>query len=214
LFILGCQVYRYLRISTREEKQQTKWFLMGFVFALALDFVSEALGEYNPYHSEVGLAIFAFVPLGLGVAILRYRLWDIDLIIRRTMQYTLLTGLLSLVYFGGVALLQAALAVIGGQSSAVVIVVTTLAIAALFNPLRRRIQDFIDRRFYRQKYDAEQALADFAAAARAETDLAQLSGRLTFTVQQTLMPERLSLWLLGAPEMKKAVGNQGDPYAK
>jgi hypothetical protein len=195
LFILGCQVYRYLRISTREEMQQTKWFLMGFALALALDTISQALGEANPFHSEISLAIFAFVPLGLTVAILRYRLWDIDVVIRRTLQYSILTGLLTLVYLGGVTVLQAALPAVGGQSPAIVIVVTTLAIAALFNPLRRRIQDFIDRRFYRQKYDAEKALAEFASTTRSETNLGQLSWQLVDTVQRILKPESSTLWL-------------------
>ena len=113
---------------------------------------------------------------------------------------SILTGLLSLVYFGGVALLSA----FGGQSSPVVIVITTLAIAALFNPLRRRVQDFIDRRFYRRKYDAEKALAEFAAAARSETDLAQLSERLTGTVQDTLQPGQVSLWLQAASKSKES----------
>jgi hypothetical protein len=133
--------------------------------------------------------------LSLAIAITRYRLFDIDVIIRKTLVYSLLTGLLSLAYFGGVALLQALLAAVGGQLSAAVIVVTTLAIAALFNPLHRRIQDFIDRRFYRQKYDTEKALAQFTAAARSETDLDQLSNHLTNTVRQTLQPEQVSLWL-------------------
>jgi hypothetical protein len=140
--------------------------------------------------------LIAALPFTLTIAILRYRLFEIDLIIRRTLQYSLLTALLSLVYFGGVALLQALLSVVGGQrSSPVVIVLTTLAIAALFNPLRRRLQDFIDRRFYRQKYNAERALADFAAAARSETDLAQLSIQLTHTIQETLQPYEVMLWL-------------------
>jgi hypothetical protein len=148
----------------------------------------------NLWNFLFALGMFAF-PAAIATAILRYRLYDIELIIRRTLQYSLLTGLLSLVYFGGVALLQSLLSAFGGQSSAVVIVVTTLAIAALFHPLRRRVQGFIDQRFYRQKYNAEKALADFATAARSETNLAQLSDYLTSTVQETLQPDQVSLWL-------------------
>jgi hypothetical protein len=134
--------------------------------------------------------------LSLAVAILRYRLWDIDLLIRRTLQYSLLSGLLALAYFGGVVVLQGILGPLTGQAdSPLVAVLTTLGVAALFNPLRTRIQDFIDRRFYRQKVDAEKALAAFAAAARSETDMAQLSARLTGTIEETLQPERVNLWL-------------------
>ena len=106
LFILGCQVYRYRRVSTREEKQQTKWFLSGFVFFIVLSTLSEALGRLNPFADEVGLLIFVFVPLSIGIAILRYRLWDIDIIIRKTLVYSVLTALLALIYFGGVVLVQ------------------------------------------------------------------------------------------------------------
>jgi hypothetical protein len=141
-------------------------------------------------------------PVAAGVSVLKYRLYDVDVIIRKTLVYTLLSGLLGLVYFGGVALLQGLLTAgdaDGGQPSPVVIVVTTLAIAALFNPLHKRIQDFIDRRFYRRKYDADKALAEFAAAARSQTDLAQLSAQLTGTVQETLQPEQIALWLRTSP---------------
>jgi hypothetical protein len=119
----------------------------------------------------------------------------IDFIIRKTLLYSLLTGALSIVYFSGVAILQAALDMAGEHPSPAVIVLITLSLAVLFNPLRRRIQDFIDRRFYRQKYNAEKALGEFAAAARSETDLAHLSNHLTKTVRQALQPEHLTLWL-------------------
>jgi hypothetical protein len=135
------------------------------------------------------------LPVTVGIAILRYRLFDIDLLIRRTLQYTLVTGLLALVYFGGITLLQAIFTSLSRQQSSLAIALSTLTIAALFNPVRKQVQVFIDRRFYRQKYDAEQALAEFAAAARNETDLGKLSSQMIGAVQDTLQPGTMSLWL-------------------
>ena len=140
----------------------------------------------------IGMATF---PVAIGIAILRYRLYDIDIIIRRTVQYAILTGLLALVYYGSVVVLQSLVENLTGAQSPLVIVLSTLAIAALFNPLRTRIQDFIDRRYYRQKYDAEQALARFADTARDEVDLDQLTTALLKMVEETLQPNQVSLWL-------------------
>jgi hypothetical protein len=140
------------------------------------------------------LSILA-IPAAIAIAILRYRLYDIDLIIRRTLVYSLLTGLLSLVYFGGVALSQNFLTGDRGQLPPFVIVLTTLAIATLFNPLRRRMQETIDRRFYRQKYDAEKALGEFSTSVRSSTDLIQLSNNLVSVVSNTLQPDSINLWL-------------------
>lgn len=195
LFIFGCQVYRYLRVSSQEEKQQTKWFLFGFVFFLVLSTVSDSLGSTNPYQNEVGLLIFAFVPLSVGVAILRYRLFDIDILIRRTLTYAIVAAVLALVYFGSVILLQQVFATLSGQRSEIITVLSTLAIAALFVPLRNRVQNTIDKRFNRKKYDAQQVLQKFGVTVRDETDLEKLTGRLIEVVDETMQPKSLSVWL-------------------
>jgi hypothetical protein len=135
------------------------------------------------------------LPVSFTLAILRSHLWDIDLLIRKTLVYTFLTVVLALVYFGGVAVLQNLLTAVIGHQSSVAIVISTLAIAALFNPLRKRIQDFIDLRFYRQKYNAEQTLAEFAVTARDEVDARVLTNSLLKVVEATVQPVKISIWL-------------------
>jgi hypothetical protein len=213
------QVYRYIKVSDQVQRQQAKWVAAGLIpvtfgfmangfllFAASSNSGMERVVFYLVRAPVVNLCL-AFLPICIGISILRYRLWDIDLVIRRTLVYSLLTGLLSLIYFGGVALLQGSLSTVGSRSSPAVIVVTTLVIAALFNPLRRRIQDFIDRRFYRQKYDAEYALSQFAAAAQSPTDLEQLSSQLIVTVHHILQPEHISLTLINT----QGNASLGDP---
>jgi hypothetical protein len=139
----------------------------------------------------VGLAL----PICLAIAILRYRLFDIDVIIRKTLVYTVLTGVLALVYFGLVVVLQSIVDATGGQQSTLVIVISTLVIAALFAPLRRAVQNVIDRRFFRKKYDAEQVLNQFVASARNETDMDVLTAELEHAVRETLQPTLVSVWL-------------------
>jgi hypothetical protein len=139
--------------------------------------------------------LFTIVPLALVVSILRYRLWDMDILINRTLVYGLLTGLLGGTYFGSVVLLQMAFRGATGQSSDLAIVISTLVIAALFIPLRRRIQNVIDRRFYRRRYDTAQTLAAFGARIRDEVDVNRLTAELAGVVEQTMEPAHASIWL-------------------
>jgi hypothetical protein len=134
------------------------------------------------------------IPVGLGISLLRYKLFDVDTVIRKTVLYAILTVFLALVYFGIIVVLQQVMTPLTGDSDAAV-VLSTLTIAALFLPLRRRVQAAIDRRFYRRKYDAEQVLAQFAATVRDETDLDALTAELLRVIQETMEPETLSIWL-------------------
>jgi hypothetical protein len=194
-------IHNALTMRDAVSRAQIRWGLGGVIFGfgtLTLMFLGSTAGLIKDYGIFNMLITIATTVMGsmLAVAILRYRLFDIDVIIRKTLVYTLLSGLLGLVYFGSVVLLQNLVGGLAPQNSPLVIVFSTLLIAALFNPLRRRIQEFIDRRFYRRKYDAEKALAEFAAAARSETDLEQLTTRLTGSVRETLQPAHTVLWLI------------------
>jgi hypothetical protein len=144
-----------------------------------------------------GLLVIPSIHIATGIAILRYRLYDIDRIINRTLVYGSLTVMLALIYFGGVATTQAIFGALTGQEEQppMAVVVSTLVIAALFMPLRRRIQSFIDRRFYRRKYDPRKTLEAFSAQLRDETDLDRLGDELMGVVQQTMQPTHVSLWL-------------------
>jgi hypothetical protein len=207
---LYAQVFRYRHVSNPIERQQTKWVVTGLLVWMAYLVFStfpwlaqqnlpagEPLPGWVPLTSAGWWLSLNILPLSLSIAMLRYRLFDVDVIIRRTLQYALLTGLLALVYFGVVVVLQTVFRGVTGQQSQVVIVISTLAIAALFNPLRVRVQDFIDRRFYRAKYDAEQTLTQFAATARDEVDMDKLTDALLGAVEETMQPDNVSLWLKG-----------------
>jgi hypothetical protein len=138
---------------------------------------------------------FMLVPLSIGVAVLRSHLFDIDLLINRTLVYGSLSTVLVALYFGGIVLLQRLFVALTSEQSTLAVVASTLLIAALFNPLRRRIQSFIDRRFYRSKYDARKTLEDFSQQLRNETDLKALRGDLVGVVRETMQPAHVSLWL-------------------
>ena len=197
--IFACQVYRFRRVSTPIERQQTKWFLLGFGLIVALAPVTvflDSTGRDGFLSDVTDVALWMPLYFGLAIAILRYRLWDLDVVIRKTLVYTALTALLALIYFGGVVLLQRLFGTLTGVAqSPLAVVVSTLAIAALVGPLRRRIQDTIDRRFFRKKYDAQRVLAQFAVTARDETNLDALTTELARVVQETLQPEQVSVWL-------------------
>ena len=193
VFCVAAIFIRYRR-ATGIEREQIKWLFYAFGIFLVLFAANLFFSNWGWVGIVFSFAIMA-VPLAIGVSILRYRLWDIDVLIRRTITYGFLTLVLGLSYFGSVILLQGIFERLFGGNSQVVIVFSTLLIAALFNPLRIRIQAVIDRRFYRQKYDAEQAVASFSSAARSEVDQPALTDRLIEVVSESVQPESISLWL-------------------
>jgi hypothetical protein len=182
--------------SRGEERQQIKWFTFAAAFVPVWFMTNGPIERVSPVlFAVMDALVIAAVPVAAGIAILRYRLYDIDLLINRTLVYGALTVTLALSYLGGVAVLQALLRNAAGQGSQLAVVASTLAIAVLFSPLRRRVQAFVDRRFYRQKYDAERVLAGFSARLRAETDLDRLGDDLVGVVHETVQPAHVSLWL-------------------
>jgi hypothetical protein len=191
--------YNIRRSHDPVARVQYRWLALGLVVGLGPYFLWPVLPIFQDMGTR-GLLNAAttllsiLLPVALAIGILRYRLFDIDVIIRRTTSYAILTGLLLLVYFGSVVVLQRLLAPITGESQAAV-VLSTLLIAALFLPLRRRVQNAIDRRFFRKKYDAEQVLAAFAATVRDETDLDALTAELVRVIQETMQPEFVTVWL-------------------
>ncbi len=204
--IMLTQIYRYVRVSNLVQRQQTKWVVFAISIILLVEAGFSLFGLFFPSLNQPGsfyllvyntTSSFALllIPLSLGIAILRYRLWDIDIIINRTLVYGSLTPTLAIVYTGLVIVLESLLHGLISQTNDIAIVASTLAIAALFQPLRKRIQTIIDRRFYRRKYDAAKTLAAFNATLRNEVDLNQLRERLIAVVQETMEPEHVSLWL-------------------
>ena len=210
-------ILRYRR-SLGERRQQIKWIAFaasfvgfGFVIAMAsglivLAFAPESWGSANtpPLWFDllfsVVLVSFGGVPIAVGAAVLRYRLYDIDLIINRALVYGALSVLLAATYFGGVVGLQAVVRSLTAQGSTLAVVASTLGIAALFVPLRRRVQGFVDRSFYRRKYDAAKTLEAFNTRLREETDLDALCSDVVGVVRRTMQPAHVSLWLRPDPE--------------
>jgi hypothetical protein len=217
------QIYRYTRVSGPVQRQQTKWVVFGLAATTLVIFGREipllifpSLSASSSFYFLLSTYVYPpgllLIPLTLGVAILRYRLWDIDTIINKALVYGGLSLLLAAVYLGLIVGLESLFGLVSGQASQpVVIVVSTLVIAALFQPLRHRVQAIIDRRFYRHKYDAARTLAAFSATLQNEVDLSQLSEQLVTVVQETMQPASVSLWLRPSSQERKPGTNQLSP---
>jgi len=208
-FALGAiviQLYRYHYISTPQQRQQTKWAMFGVSIAVAGNILPRLLYYFVLFPLTGGSSLayalqdilimgsMLAIPFTLGIAVLHYRLWDIDVFINRALVYSTLTATLGLIYVGLILGLQFLLRGLIKQTNDIALVASTLAIVGLFQPLRRRIQTLIDRRFYRQKYDANKTLAAFSTVIRNEMDLNQLSEHLVAVVQETMQPAHVSLW--------------------
>jgi hypothetical protein len=203
--VLACLLVAVILVVARfdgargAERQQIKWFTYAAAVLLVTLFFSSpviAWGLPGWMSFPLGIAGLCAIPLAVGIAILRYRLYDIDRIINRTLVYVALTAILAGIYVAGVAASQGFVRALTGQEqSQLAIVAFTLVIAALFSPLRRRIQSFIDRRFYRRRYDARKTLEAFSVTLRDETDLDALNDDLVGVVRETMQPAHVSLWL-------------------
>jgi hypothetical protein len=215
--LVWSQVYRYRRVSSPEQRQQTKWVVFGTALGVAGTFPTQLPVDLSWVGGDTPLTLlflsagfslsFMLLPLSIGVAVLRSRLFDVDVLINRTLVYVVLSATLAAVYFGGIVLLQRIFSGFTGEerSPQLAIVASTLAIAALFDPLRRRIQSLIDRRFYRRKYDARKTLESFSAKLRNETDLDALSEDLVSAVREAVQPAYASLWLRPRAEANRSM---------
>jgi hypothetical protein len=206
-------VLRYRRAGS-EVREQIKWVAFAALFVGVLFVITigasvvlvptSASGREPPWLAfldQVGFISFAGVPIAMGIAVLKYRLYDIDVIINRALVYAPLSAMLALIYLGGVVGMQAVFRALTGQESTLAVVASTLAIAGLFNPLRRQVQAFVDRRFYRSKYDARRTLEAFSTKLRDETNLEAVNNELVGIVRETMQPAHVSLWL--RPEAPK-----------
>jgi hypothetical protein len=216
------QGYRYRRTANSAQRQQIKWVVFGISAALAVFLgISVMLGVFAPEPTSpgtllaylvgstfIGYIAILLIPISIGIAVLRHHLFDIDLLIKRTLVYGSLTVILAAFYEGTIVVLQYFFRVLTGQESQVAAVASTLAIAAAFEPLRRRIQSLVDRNFYRRKYDAEKTLEAFSAKLKYETDLETLNNELVGVVRETVQPAHVSLWL--CPETSSYEGEPAD----
>jgi hypothetical protein len=198
-------VFRYRRAASLE-RQELKWLLLGGSGTIVVMFTASPAAPWDleatfPLLSSLSLLALVAIPVAVGVAITRYHLYDIDVVINRTIVYLALTAILALVYLGGVVLLQRAM---GGltEDSDLAVAGSTLAVAALFRPVRARVQSFIDRRFYRSKYDAAATLQTFSSRLRDEVDLGALSGELVGVIGRTMQPAHVSVWLREPTEVR------------
>jgi hypothetical protein len=198
------QIYRYRRVYDAVQRQQTKWFVIGVSAVIAVFVVEGLIGSmaarsawYQLLSGQMWLLVWTILLASVSIPILRYRLWDIDVLVNRTLVYVSLTGSLAAIYLGAVVGFQSLFRAVTGQDSGLAVALSTLIIAALFNPLRHRIQDLIARTFYRRRYDAGQVLAAFGATCRDETDLEELRAVLLRAVGDTVQPFNVSLWLAG-----------------
>ena len=216
LSVTGALVYRYRRVFSSAQRQQTKWVVFGTTLGVAGTFPFQLPLDLGLVGGDTPLVLLVLnmgftlslllVPLSISVAVLRSHLFDIDVLINRTLVYGLLTAMLIGLYFGSIVVLQRVFVGLTGEQSTLAVVASTLAIAAVFNPLRGRIQSFIDRRFYRRKYDARKTLEAFSAKLRDETDLDSLSDDLVGVVRDTMQPAHVSLWLRPDPPLRGREG--------
>lgn len=218
--ILFSQIYRYRRVSTPVERQQTRWVVFGILIVMAdfilltpiLNFFFPSYGSQPNIPSSVFISLLNYpvillsIPVTIGIAVLRSRLYDIDVVINRALVYVSLTLLLGLVYFGLIFGSQFLFQGMFHQTNAIALVISTLVIYVLFQPLRRRIQHIIDKRFYRRKYDAARTLGAFSATLRSEVDLSELHEHLLAVVEETMQPTHVSLWLRPSGQDKTPAG--------
>jgi len=202
--VMYTQVYRYRRISSPAQRQQTKWIVYGLIVGILGFFLTGVISNVPavqaslPAQFLVTTGLYGFwmlIPLVIGFAILRYRLYDVDVLVNRTLVYGSLTVSLIALYIAGVIALQSLARIVTGQSSDLAVAIVTLAIAALFNPWRTRVQRFIDHRFYRRKYDAVRSLGTFSGRLKDQTDLDVLAADLIDLLQDTVQPVTANLWL-------------------
>ena len=199
-----CLILRQLR-ATGQERLQLKWFTSSVALVVSIYMFQAAIfvhygspaafPDWARLYYALSIRSDVLIPIAAGIAILRYRLYDIDLIINRALVYVPLSAMLGLIYVGSVVGMQALFRALTGQESTLAVVISTLAIAGLFSPLRRRAQALVDRRFYRKKYDAAKTLASFNSRLREETDLDMLSDDMLGVVRETMQPAHVSLWL-------------------